>query len=806
MKYRFLPPLFVLACGAIAQTDKDHPSGPRMTPPTIASVTPLGAARGTTTELTVEGLNLAGANAVYFSHPGVKGRIVRVKELPDGPDIRLGANGTPSTIDVGPLPPRNQVTIEIDVEDPAAIVQPVSFRIRTPLGTSPEGRFLLEPYYGESADREPNDSIENASEAFVPTILTGVISRPGDLDFFKLTAKAGDELVFDNAAVQIGSTLQTVVAIYDGGGQLLKEYGREGGLTGAQFAHRFEKDGTYYARISDYENAGRGSSFYRIRVGKYGLVTSVYPIGVPAGKATDVALTGFHLKQPVVKVDGKPAEEDPYVAMLRPEARGGAAFNALKLQLGQEPEVEAGADGSTQKLQLPVTVNGKLTKPEHRFRFTAAKGERLIFEVTARRFGSELDSFLEIQDVHGKPVPLAVARAVWETFTVLAERDSVGRGIRIQNWNALAVGDYVMIGNEIIRMEALPKSPDDDAIFEGFGGQRIGFFGTTTEAHALDKPVYKVQIHPPDARFAPNGLPQVKLFYRNDDGGPGFGRDSYLVFDAPVAGEYDLVLRDVRGMSGEKFSYRLTARLPRSDFRLSANPRNPNVPVGGTIPVTVTAQRMDGFDGPIEVVVEGLPAGLRATRGLVAKGQVNATILLSAESNAKLVASVPLRVVGRAAVNGREIVRLANAGDPLQLISLAPPPDVRMTAETREVVVEAGGTADVWVSIARQNGFKGRVPVEVRNLPPSIRVLDVGLNGVLLNEDETRRSFTLEALPHAEPLEQLVFVSGQVETRSPQQNSFASEVPVLLKIKPRGSLTSAAQSNTTPAGAPQRQE
>src|SRR5207244_8570072 len=125
-----------------------HPTGNRTTPPTLNSVLPLGVARGATVEMTVEGLNLAKASAIYFSEPGVTGRILRVKELPDLPDIRLGSNGTPSTIDLGPLPPRNQVTIDVDVA-PDAEIGPVSFRVQTPLGTSPEGRFLIEPYYGE---------------------------------------------------------------------------------------------------------------------------------------------------------------------------------------------------------------------------------------------------------------------------------------------------------------------------------------------------------------------------------------------------------------------------------------------------------------------------------------------------------------------------------------------------------------------------------------------------------------------------------------------------------------------------------
>ena len=92
------------ACAALAFTAAAASRGNRTTPPTLDSVEPLGAARGTTVEITVEGLNLARASAIYFSEPGITGRILRVKELPDLPDIRLGSNGTPSTIDLGPLP------------------------------------------------------------------------------------------------------------------------------------------------------------------------------------------------------------------------------------------------------------------------------------------------------------------------------------------------------------------------------------------------------------------------------------------------------------------------------------------------------------------------------------------------------------------------------------------------------------------------------------------------------------------------------------------------------------------------------
>jgi len=402
----------------------------------------------------------------------------------------------------------------------------------------------------------------------------------------------------------------------------------------------------------------------------------------------------------------------------------------------------------------------------------------LILDVNARRLGSDLDSIIEVLDAQGHPIERAVVRPVWETATTLAERDSSSRGLRILAWNGLAVGDRLMVGGEVLQVAALPQGPDSDLVIESFGGQRLAYFDTSTEAHAVDKPVYKVEILPPGARPSPNGLPVARLFYRNDDGGPGYGKDSLLHIIAPADGEYIVSIRDVRGLGGETFSYRLTVRPPRPDFRLAVNPRNPNVPVGGTIPVTITATRLDGFDGPIDVSIDDLPAGLHATSGQIGAGQVTATILLSADASAKLAGAAPLNVTGRA--GGRKHV--ANPDDRLKLIALMPRPDVLMKAETREITLRPGQTAEVTVSVQRQGDFRGRVPVEVRNLPPRVLVPDVGLNGVLITEEESRRSFTIEALPNAAPADQLIYVGAVVETRSGQQSSYAAPEAIRLRV------------------------
>jgi hypothetical protein len=751
--------------------DLDSPSGHRTTPPTLNSVSPLGIPRGTTTEVIVEGLNLAKASAIYFSEPGVTGRILRVKELPDLPDIRLGSNGTPSTIDLGPLPPRNQVTVEVDVAADAEI-GPVSFRLQTPLGTSPEGRFLLEPYYGESADREPNDTPEDAVEVYLPTILTGTISKPGDLDYYKINVKAGEQLVFENGAMLIGSALQPVVTILAEDQTIVKEFGADGGLGTLRFAHNFDKAGTYYIRVADYQSSGRASNFYRIKVGQFPIVTGAYPLGVQLSKAGRIELQGYALGAAKLDIKGDLTTESEDSLTLRPNH----SFNKLKLAIGHEPEIES--TGAGQSVEVPITINGRIAG-ENSYRFRAHKDQKLVIEVNARRLGSELDSMVEVLDAAGKPIERATVRPVAETLTTLSDRDSSTRGLRISSWAGWRPGDYIMIGGEIIRVETLPNGPDEDVIFSGFGGQRITYFDTSTEAHAIDKPAYKVQIHPPGTKFTPNGLPIVHLYYQNDDGGPGYGKDSVVHFNAPADGEYQVRIHDVRGNVCIGCPYRLTIREPRPDFRLTVGQRNPNVPLGGAIPVTVTAFRIDDFDGPIAVSMEDLPAGLTATSGVIAPGQISTTLLLSADAAAKLDHAAPLKIMGR----GGSLTRWANPDDRLKLISLMPRSDVVMTAETKVVEIEPGKQAQITVSVDRRNDFHGRVPVAVMNLPPGVKVIDVGLNGVLITEQETRRSFTIEALPTAEPIEQKIYVAGVLETRSNLPSSYAAPEPVLLRVR-----------------------
>jgi hypothetical protein len=432
---------------------------------------------------------------------------------------------------------------------------------------------------------------------------------------------------------------------------------------------------------------------------------------------------------------------------------------------------------------VPGTANGRITQPgmTDTWHFQAKKGQRLILEVNARRIGSPLDSYIEILDIQGKPVPRAVLRCLAKTYTVFRDHDSLGPGIRMETWSELAINDYILVDNELMRIWALPKNPDDDCTFYSVAGQRQAFLDMTPTHHSMGTSMYKVAIHPPGATFPPNGFPVVTLYYRNDDGGPGYGKDSRLFFDPPADGEYQVRIGDSRQHAGENYAYRLTIRPPRPSYTVSFNPTSPSVWKGGALPITATAERIDGFDGAIDVRLENLPPGFSAPATTIPAGETTTTFALYADPSAKTpVANAPgsdarpLKLVAHAVINNEAVVREATGGLP----KVVEPGDLATVAEQSEVSVQPGKEVRLTVKIDRRNGFQGRVPLDVRGLPHGVRVLDIGLNGILITEKESSRTFSIYAEPWVQPTAHPFVVLA----RSEKKNTEHAAKSVLLRV------------------------
>ena len=109
--------------------------------------------------------------------------------------------------------------------------------------------------------------------------------------------------------------------------------------------------------------------------------------------------------------------------------------------------------------------------------------------------------------------------------------------------------------------------------------------------------------------------------------------------------------------------------------------------------------RLQGYDGPIEIDVKGLPPGVTAGPAKVSAGEDSTVVVLSASADAAVDAPPgTMEIVGHATINGRDVARSANLNamldadlDPdlsLQLASIIPPPDVVVTTDSRQVSLE----------------------------------------------------------------------------------------------------------------------
>ncbi len=595
---------------------------------------------------------------------------------------------------------------------------------------------------------------------------TGTLDRAGAVHVHTFDAKAGESLGF-KLVVDPKSKFEPVLILTDATGKVIAE-------GESHLGHKFSVAGTYSITVRDREFRGGADYTYKLHRGEIPVVTTVHPLGLMRGTKNFVRIHGVFLDQQNVPVSVPKDAKIGNKINIPVTSKFGEPLGNVEIVVGEFPD----AMDSAKLVTVPGTANGIIVKDgdAHTWTFAAKKGQPLVVETHARRIGSKLDSVIEILDKAGDPVPRAVLRSLAKTNVTFRDHDSAQGNIRIETWNDLSINDYLFVGNELMKIQALPTHPDADCNFFATQGQRIGYLDTTPTHHANGLPMYKVRVHPPGTRFPPNGFPVFTLFYRNDDGGPGFGRDSRILFDPPADGEYKVRISDARGMGGVTFGYRLTVRPPRPSFNIRFAPAMPTVSNFASVPLAITAERIDGFDGPIHVRFADLPPGIAAPATTIEAGTYATAVALTAKVNApEPRPKTPMRIVGEAVINGKKVVSEAVIPGP----KVITPGDIRTWTDVAEVMLQPGKQAKLTVHIERAKGFTGRVPLEVRGMPHGVRVLDIGLNGILVNENETRRTVTFYAEPWIEAQDHPIVVLARREGKNTEH---AAE-SVLMKVR-----------------------
>jgi len=209
-------------------------------------------------------------------------------------------------------------------------------------------------------------------------------------------------------------------------------------------------------------------------------------------------------------------------------------------------------------------------------------------------------------------------------------------------------------------------------------------------------------------------------------------------------GRYTLRLTDLFGgtRSVPQYAYRLIIRRAAPDFALvgwavhqelrngdrAALSKPISLRRGATMALEVVALRRDGFDGPIELTMDGLPPGVTAKGLSIPAGKSNGTMLITARADAPS-GYANATFVGRAVIAGKPATRpchLASVAWPIpdswgeipspRLLADVPvsvcdaePAPLAIAPNTPVVEAKVGGKVTIPLVVRRNTEFSGNV-------------------------------------------------------------------------------------------------
>jgi hypothetical protein len=371
--------------------------------PMLMSLKPVAIQVGTTSECEVQSrYTMLGAYQVFVSGAGVTAEVVppeMPKELPK------------------PGEKQKEVTkLKLKFTATADALPGVrEFRIATPHGASTLGQLVVvrDPVIIEAVD---NNTAEKAQQVTLPATLSGAIEKVEDFDFYKFTAEAGQSISFHIRCQRLQDKIHDLQAHAD---PILFLRDTSGGVLAMSdntffadpfLAHRFEQAGEYLLELRDVRYHGNVYWEYCIEANSRPFVTGAFPKAVKAGTETPVELSGVFLpgdaKSTVKIPDGTPNGMTCVPLTLGDQLSNPVPFYVTDLPTFNEPSGDNNAPMTAPTVEIPQVISGRIEAEADLdcYSFVAKKGEKLTFEVIARRQMSNLDSFIRILNDKGQPL------------------------------------------------------------------------------------------------------------------------------------------------------------------------------------------------------------------------------------------------------------------------------------------------------------------------------------------------------------------------------------------------------------------
>jgi hypothetical protein len=241
-----------------------------------------------------------------------------------------------------------------------------AIRVLTTNGASNLSLFMLDPL--ASVAQEPGNNSMGAARRIHPPVAVDGFCHELRSDFYKFSARKGQQLSIEVVAQRLGSFLDPRVRMLDAVGRELVAVEDTPGL-GADCALTFKvpKSSDYLLEIRDTKYEGGQKHRYRLRVGEFSLT-----------------------RLPFLS-DAIPRE------LLEMSASNPKQMD--ECEPNSQPR-------EAQRVTVPVLISGGFAKPGDRdlYQFEVNEGQRLLVRGRTRSLGFACDLFLQIQDTNGNKV------------------------------------------------------------------------------------------------------------------------------------------------------------------------------------------------------------------------------------------------------------------------------------------------------------------------------------------------------------------------------------------------------------------
>ena len=260
----------------------------------------------------------------------------------------------------------------------------------------------------------------------------------------------------------------------------------------------------------------------------------------------------------------------------------------------------------------------------------------------------------------------------------------------------------------------------------------------------------------------------------NDDAS---GTDAIVAFTFPEAGDYGISVRDLNNAGGADYPYRLTVRPLNPSFRLNVSTDNPRISRGGTLMLTVSAARVDGFNGALRFYSPDLPKGFVVSPTILYAGQNQTLLTITAPTDAAL-GLHPFSIVGVGAIGGNRIEATASPQEILLTVMEAPP--FTLSFADVDLNVVHNKSTNFHVIADRRDGFNGPIGLTVQGMPVRITggkaTIPAGKNSAVISlragTVERREQFSVVPTPGTS----YISVSG---TANINRESFTESTPAI---------------------------